>query len=167
MHILQEGHSGGTGWVVPTRVQRNKGAHAMDRVRDWMDYVTLALAGWGAVLSTLLAIRTILVDRPRLRLTAWLEVNKISNTPLSHSYGVVVLVSNRGQRGTQIQQIGYQKAVSRQSGPRRDRTRPRSRHGSCRPGRRYAFWSFVTLITGRTSDEPALPRLQVVATSWT
>jgi hypothetical protein len=69
--------------------------------------VTLVIAIWGALLSTFLAIRQVWLDRPRLVLSAWTEVHKISNEPLSHLCSVVVRVDNRGRRPMWINEVGW------------------------------------------------------------
>ncbi len=72
-----------------------------------MQVVTLVIAAWGALLSTLIAIRQIWLDRPRLMLSAWPEIHKISDNPISHLHSIVVSVDNRGRRPIWITEVGW------------------------------------------------------------
>src|SRR5690348_13232323 len=74
----------------------------------WLTYVSFGLGCWGAVVSTVLAVRTIVLDRPRIRINdVWTDVQKVSNTPISHSFTVVVELENFGYKDVGISAIGY------------------------------------------------------------
>jgi hypothetical protein len=72
-----------------------------------MQLGTLVIAIWGALLSTLLAIRQVWLDRPQLALSAWTEAYKISDKPMSHLCSIVVRVDNRGRRPVWISEVGW------------------------------------------------------------
>ena len=72
-----------------------------------MQIVTLVIAAWGALLSTLIAIRQDWLDRPRLMLSAWAEAHKINDKPMSHLNSIVVRVDNRSRRPLWITEVGW------------------------------------------------------------
>jgi hypothetical protein len=75
---------------------------------NWLSLVSLGLACWGALISTVLALRTIYIDRPRVKiLNAWTRVQKVSNEPISHAYSVMVEAANVGQKDIDIEAIGF------------------------------------------------------------
>jgi hypothetical protein len=74
---------------------------------DTLDYITLGLASWGAIVSTGVAARQFILDRPRLDCKSEFEVRKVGSNPLSHAYISRARISNRGQRGVTIDEVGW------------------------------------------------------------
>jgi hypothetical protein len=72
---------------------------------DAKDIITLFIAGWGAILSTLLAIREVLKEKRNIKITLfkihWMETYKISITNTGHRpitlSEVGLLIKNKGK----------------------------------------------------------------------
>lgn len=74
----------------------------------WLTYVSLGLGCWGALVSTVLALRTVVLDRPRIRINdVWTDVRKVSDTPMSHSFTVMVELENIGYKDAGISALGF------------------------------------------------------------
>jgi hypothetical protein len=76
---------------------------------NWVDirgWVALVLSCWGAVLSTVLAVRTLVTDRPRLRLDAWLQCTHFKGGQPVWRTRMSVL--NRGRRPVELTQIAVE-----------------------------------------------------------
>lgn len=72
-----------------------------------MKVATLVIALWGALLSSALALRAVLLERPRPVMRAWTEVRKCGNSPISHLYSIVLTVDNRSRRDLCINAVGW------------------------------------------------------------
>jgi hypothetical protein len=132
----------------------------MAHARDTVDYITLGLASWGAVVSTGLAARQMLLDRPRLTCHSEFEIRKVSNDPISHAYYCRARVANRGQRGVHVDEVGWfddktQRWTWMSAKPFFEATWP---PGEVQPGA-----TLIVDINRRIDDRPDFSRLGIKA----
>ena len=71
-----------------------------------LDYVTLGIALWGAVLSTILAIRNIQKDKRQIRVNCSLIEQTISQDGIPHNQVVGIKAVNTGHRDVRLEDAG-------------------------------------------------------------
>ncbi|MBA4420755.1 MAG: hypothetical protein C0391_06380 [Anaerolinea sp.] len=78
----------------------------MESAPTVLDYITLGIAIWGAVLSTILAVRNIQKDKRQVSVTCRLLEQTLSQDGIPHNMNVGIKAVNTGHRDVKLEYAG-------------------------------------------------------------